>query len=101
MEFTFKSKFNLEDVVWFMYGNKPVQGIVCQIYYRREESVNVSREHKNIFNRIKSLISKKKVEVVLTYGLDIVESDGTFLSCLHYMTENEMFETKEELLKSL
>ena len=101
MEFTFKSKFNLEDVVWFMYGNKPVQGIVCQIYYRRKETVNVSREHKNIFNRIKSLISKKKVEVVLTYRLDMVESDGTFLSCPHYMKENEIFETKNELLKSL
>ena len=34
MEFTVKSKFNLEDVVWFMYENKPVQGIVYCIYYQ-------------------------------------------------------------------
>lgn len=101
MEITFKSKFNLEDVVWFMHENKPVQGIVCYIYYRRVESVNTACEHKNIFNKIKSLINKKKVEVVLTYGLDMIRSDGTFISCTHYKRENEIFKTKEELLKSL
>lgn len=101
MEFTFKSKFNLEDVVWFMYDNKPVQGIVCQIYYRREDSINTAREHKNIFLKIKSLIDKKKVEVVLTYVLDMVENDGTLISGFHYMKESEIFKTKEELIKSL
>lgn len=63
MEFKFKSKFNLENVVWFMYENKPVQGIVCEISYRREESVNTAFEQKNIFHKIKSLIDKKKVEI--------------------------------------
>lgn len=101
MEFTFKSKFNLEDVVWFMYENKPVQGIVNQINYKREESVKTACEHKNIFHKIKSLIDKKKVEVVITYGMDMVRSDGTFISCTHYRGENEIFKTKEELLKSL
>ena len=101
MEFTFKSKFNLEDVVWFMYENKPVQGIVHQISYRRTESVNTAYEHKNIFKKLKSLLSSKKVSVKLSYGLDMVRSDGTFISCPHYMGENEIFKTKEELLKSL
>lgn len=101
MEFTFKSKFNLEEVVWFMYKNKPVQGIVHQINYRREESVNTACEHKNIFHKIKSLIDKKKVEVVLTYEMDMVKSDGAFISCSHCRRESEIFKTKEELLKSL
>lgn len=101
MEFTFKSKFNLEDVVWFMYNNKPVQGIVNKINYRREESVNTSCEHKNIFNKLKSLLSSKKAEVALTYELDMVTSDGTFISCTHYRSEKEIFKTKEELLNSL
>lgn len=101
MEFTFKSKFNLEEVVWFMYENKPVQGIIHQINYRREESVNTAYEHKNIFNKLKSLLSSKKVEVTLSYGLDMVRSDGTFISCTHYRRENEIFKTKEELLNSL
>lgn len=101
MEFTFKSKFNLENVVWFMYENKPVQGIIHGISYRREESINTACEHKNIFRKIKSLIDKKKVEVALTYELDMVKSDGTFISCTHYRRENEIFKTKEELLNSL
>ena len=101
MEFTFKSKFNLENVIWFMYENKPVQGIIHKINYRREESVNTSYEHRNIFNKLKSLLGSKKVEVALTYELDMVKSDGTFISCTHYRRENEIFKTKEELLKSL
>lgn len=101
MEFTFKSKFNLEDVVWFMYENKPMQGIVYRINYRREESVDTAYQHKSIFKKLKSLLCFKKVEVALTYTLDMVESDGTFISCPHCMRENEIFKTKEELLKSL
>lgn len=101
MEFKFKSKFYLEDVVWFMYENKPVQGIINKINYSREESVNTACEHRNIFNKLKSLLGSKKVEVTLTYELDMVKSDGTFISCTHYRRENEIFKTKEELLKSL
>lgn len=101
MEFTFKSKFNLEDVVWFMYENKSVQGIVRQINYMRVESINPACEHKNIFNKLKSLLNFKKVAVTLSYELDMVRSDGTFISCTHYKGENEIFKTKEELLKSL
>lgn len=63
MEFTFKSKFNLEEVVWFMYENKPVQGLVRAINYQRRESVDTACEHKNIFHKIKSFIDKKKVDV--------------------------------------
>ena len=101
MKITFESKFNLEEVVWFMYENKPVQGLIHRINYRRSESVVTACEHKNIFLRIKSLIDKKSVEVALTYELDMVKSDGTFISCTHYREESEIFKTKEELLKSL
>lgn len=101
MKISFKSKFNLEDVVWFMHENKPVQGIIYNISYRQEESVNTAYEHKNIFNKLKSLLSSKKVEITLTYVLDMVQRDGTFISCPHYRRENEIFKTKEDLLKSL
>ena len=101
MEFTFKSEFNLEDVVWFMYENKPAQGIINKINYSRAESINTAYEHENIFNKLKSLLSSKNVKVTLSYGLDMVKSDGTFISCTHYRRENEIFKTKEKLLKSL
>lgn len=101
MEFTFKSKFNLEDTVWFMHKNKPMQGIIYQINYRRAESINTACEHQNIFYKLKSLLSSKKVEVEFSYELSMVRSDGTFISCTHYKQEREIFKTKEELLKSL
>lgn len=101
MEFTFKSKFNLEEVVWFMYENEPVQGLIKRISYIREESVNTAWLHKKIFHKIISLLCHKRVNVTLTYELDMVESDGTFISCPYCMRENEIFKTKEELLKSL
>lgn len=101
MEFTFKSKFDLEEVVWFMHENKAVQGIVNGIDYQRRESVDTAYEHKNIFQKIKSFIDKKKVDVRLIYELDMVKSDGTFISCTHYKKESEIFKSKEELVKSL
>ena len=63
--------------------------------------MNTAYEHKNIFHKIKSLIDKKKVDVILTYEMDMIRSDGTFISCTHYRRQNEIFKTKEELLKSL
>lgn len=101
MEIKFKSKFNLEDVVWFMYENKPVRGLICEIAYNRKESVDTAYEQKNIFHKLKSLLGSKKVAITIRYGMDMVQSDGTFISCTHYRQENEIFKTKEELLKSL
>ena len=49
MKFTFESKFDLEEVVWFMYENKPVQGIISAINYQRSDSVNTACEHKISF----------------------------------------------------
>jgi DNA (cytosine-5)-methyltransferase 1 len=42
-----------------------------------------------------------KMPPSLSYELDMVRSDGTFISCTHYRRENEIFKTKKELLKSL
>lgn len=101
MEFTFKSKFNLEDVVWFMYDNKPAQGIIHRIKYTQEEAVDTRCRHKDIFHKIKSFLNGKRVECFLIYTLDMVSGDGIFKSTPHYKQECEIFKTKEELLKSL
>ena len=97
----YKTKFNLEDVVWFMYDNKPSQGIIHRIKYTQEEVVDTRFRHKDIFHKIKSFLSGKYVERFLVYTLDMVSGDGTFKSTPHYKQECEIFKTKEELLKSL
>lgn len=98
---SFKTKFNLEDVVWFMYDNKPMRGIIHRIKYTQEEEVDTRCRHKDIFYKIKSFLNGKIVKRILIYTLDMVSEDGTFKSTPHYKQENEIFKTKEELLKSL
>ena len=101
MEFTFKSKFKLESIVWLMYENKPTRGIVYKIEYNREERVDITCEQQNIFNKIKSLLNKKKVDISVKYWLDLVDNTGNCISRTGFISEDKLFATKEELLKSL
>ena len=101
MEFIFKSKFNLEDVVWFMHDNKPIQGIINGIEYERVESIDTAYEHKNIFQKLKSILNKTKVNIYLRYTLDMIDNNGKYISSPHYCIEDKIFSTKEELLNSL
>ena len=101
MDFQFKSKFNLEDVVWFMEDNKPVQGIIKQINYSRSEYVDIRCRHKSVFAKLKSFIEGARCKVHISYEMDMVDNDGEFKSCPHYRGENEIFKSKEELLNSL
>lgn len=101
MDFQFKSKFNLEDVVWFMEDNKPVQGIIDSIHYRRDESVDLRCRHKSVFTRLKSYLEGARCKIHVSYVIDIVGEDGEFKSSPHYRVEDKIFKSKEELLKSL
>ena len=101
MDFQFKSKFNLEDVVWFMEDNKPEQGIIGTIHYRREESVDLRYRHKSVFAKLKSYLEGAKCRIFVRYEIDMIGDDGEFKSCPHYRDEDEIFKFKEELLKSL
>ena len=101
MNFQFKSKFNLEDVVWFMEDNKPVQGIIDTIHYRREESVDLRCRHKSVFTRLKSYLEGARCRIFVRYEMAMVNGDGEFKSSPHYRCEDEIFKSKEELLKSL
>lgn len=101
MDFKFKSKFNLEDVVWFMEDNKPVQGIIKQINYSRSEYVDLRCRHKSVFAKLKSFIEGVRCKIRVSYEIDMVHDDGEFKSSPHYRGEDEIFATKEELLRSL
>ena len=101
MEFSFKSKFNLEDVVWFMCDNQVTQGIIHTIAYTREESVDIRCRHQSIFTKIKSYLVGKRQEVSILYGLDGIRENGEFKSSPHILREDRIFATKEQLLKSL
>ena len=38
----FETEYSVEDVVWFMYENKPTRGIVYKVEVRFEEEANLS-----------------------------------------------------------
>ena len=101
MEFSFKSKFNLEDVVWFMCNNQATQGIIHTITYVREESVDTRCRHQSIFNKIKSYLDGAKRKEKVRYELDRIRENGEFKSAPHILGEDEIFAAKEQLLKSL
>lgn len=101
MDFQFKSKFNLEDVVWFMEDNKPVQGIIDTINYQRKEFVDLRCRHKSVFAKLKSYLEGTRCNIHVSYEIDMVGEDGEFKSSPHYRYEDEIFKSKEELLKSL
>jgi hypothetical protein len=82
-----------------MYENKPTRGIINHIQYIREECINIICEHQNILNKIISILNKKKVGITLNYTLDLIDSNGNFISRINSIKEDELFSTKEELLK--
>jgi len=99
----YETKFSVEDVVWFMYHDRPAQGIVREVCYEQKETANFSYNdiYINIFKRIKSYIERHKEEISISYSVDRVKDDGRFDGCMFLMTEDKLFHTKEELLESL
>ena len=98
----YKTKFNLEDVVWFMYDNKPSQGIIHRIKYTQEEAVDTRCRHKDIFHKIKSFLSGKYVErIPLTK--EFFEKNGFIKQndwdeVLYYRSEDMRIEAYENYL---
>lgn len=101
MEINFKSKFNLEDVVWFICDNQVVQGIIHTINYQRIESVDISRKHKSIFAKLKSCLDRMESKTQIRYQVHRIRENGEFHSGTYFLSEDKVFATKEQLLKNL
>ena len=74
----FKTKFNLKDKVWYMKNNKPTEVTISgiEIFY-----VNTNQDH-------------------IKYNATDIINPVTWLDHTN-LFENELFNSKEELLKSL
>lgn len=96
-------KYNVGQIVYFMYDNKIRKGVVAQI------EIDIST------GRLKTHLTKKlvdKTEFILDtdypfeklrkrYSLDLVSSGGDFESSPHLRYEYDIYETMEEIIEEL
>lgn len=101
----FETKFSVEDVVWFMYENKPTRGIVYKVdvVFKEEANLSWTEKCKNITRKLKSYFDEHSFEKHVSYRVLKINNDDTYygIGGFSYKTANELFHTKEELLKSL
>lgn len=70
-----KTKYNIKDTVYFMYNNKAYEGKIINVYLKRDY----------------------KSEDYTRYTVNVQDRNGNFIEIL----EENLFSSKEELLKSL
>ena len=98
----FSYKYKIGQIVYFMYKNEIRRGIVARI--------SITFESK----RLATYLTKRIVDKVITifdneypftqrkiYSLDLVSKNGDFESSPHILAENEIYETKNDLVKAL
>jgi hypothetical protein len=71
-----KTKYDLHDAVWFMYGNKPIEGNITGIWFVK--STNVCGWVNKLEYCVQTVLAQQNV-----------------------LTETDLFTSKEELLASL
>lgn len=99
----FKTKFALEDVVYFMYNNKLSKGIITRIKVEFEEKVYIHGSYiKEVIHKIKNFFDDHKTSVKIYYSVDKVRKDDSFNCAIGgYFRDWELAHTKEELFKML
>lgn len=99
----FKTKFALEDVVYFMYKNELSKGIITRIKVEFEEEVYIhGSSMKEVIHKIKNFFNNHKTKVMVYYSVNKAAKDDTFYCAIGgYFKEWELAHTKEELFKML
>lgn len=97
----FKTKFALEDVVYFLYNNEVSKGIITHIKVEFEEDVYIHGSYmKEVIRKIKNFFNDHKMVVKVYYGIDKANKDDTFYCAIGgYFREWELAHSKEELFK--
>lgn len=99
----FKTKFALEDVVYFMYQNELSKGIIRRINVEFEEEVDIHGSYMwEVIHKIKNFFDDHKTKVTVYYSIDKATKDDTFYCAIAgHFKDWELAHTKEELFKML
>jgi hypothetical protein len=99
----FKTKFALEDVVYFIYQNQISKGIITRIKVEFEEEVYIHGSYtQQVIRKIKNFFSDHKTNVKVYYSVTKAKNDDTFYCAISgCFQEWELAPSKEELFKML
>lgn len=99
----YRTKFALEDVVYFMYNNEISKGIVTRIRVEFEEEVYIHGSYmQDVIRKIKNFLTAHKTNVKVYYYLLKANNDDTFYCAIAgAFQECELALSKEELFKML
>ena len=102
MEITVKTKFDIEDTVWFMHENNVKQGVITEVKVEYNKKLGWVSGNciLRIFNKLESYIHTKEENLRIRYQLDRIEGTHTASNCLWY-DESILYHTKQELLDTL
>jgi len=97
----FKTKFDLEDVVYFIYNNEISKGIITRIIVEFEEEVYIHGSYmKDVIHKIKNFFNDHKTKISVCYSINKAKNDDTFYCAIGgYFKEWELASSKEELFK--
>lgn len=97
----FKTKYNVEDVIYFMHNNKVCKGIISGIEVTFSENISLgSKETCSIIDKIKNFFSSHKEEYDVKYSIVQVDKNGSFYAAIGgYLRDYDIAYTTEELVK--
>lgn len=98
----FKTKYNLEDIVYLIYKNKIERAVVTGIRVTFEEELKSSGyKILDIVKYAKKFFNDHKKNYSVLYTIDISDSEGKFYCCPGgYFSDEDLYYTKEELINS-
>lgn len=96
-------KYNVGQIVYFMYNNEIRKGIVARIQIDVESKRLDTYLTKKIVNKIISIFDKEypMKEPKIRYSLDLVSKSGDYESCPHIRYEYDIFENQKDIIKEL
>lgn len=92
------SKYNIGDKVWIMYNNYPTEFEITSITNKKIEKTNIATYKKEEYYELSYGLGYTRY--VPKHGLYFYGSTIEYVSD-HYLREDQIFETKELLIKSL
>lgn len=99
----YKTKFALEDVVYFIYQNEISKGVITRIRVEFEEEVYIHGSYMQlVIRKIKNFLSDHKMNVKVYYYINKANNDDTFYCAIAGAFRDwELASSKEELFKML
>ena len=99
----YKTKFALEDVVYFMYNDKISKGVITKIRVEFNEEVYIHGSYiQLVIRKIRNFLSDHKADVNVYYYLSKANNDDSFDYVIaRAFRDWELASSKEELFKLL